>query len=114
MLARVAALDRHRHAVGDLEHTGRTSECRHEDVRAVDVGARVVVDAFRRDVERSAALGVQHAAEHRRRVEAREARPVDRAVAPDERGRVAVADQRVVADAVQRHASSGGALAVGD
>jgi hypothetical protein len=37
-------------------------------------------------------------AEHRRRVVARHAEPVDAAVAADERARVTVADQRVVFD----------------
>ena len=45
-----------------------------------------------------AALAVEQAAERAARVEARQAAPVDRAGAGDQRGAVAVADQRVVGD----------------
>lgn len=40
--------------------------------------------------------------EARRRIEARQAEPIDRAVATDERGALAVAEQRIVFD-TQRH-----------
>jgi hypothetical protein len=52
--------------------------------------------ALRRDGESAAALRVEQAAEEGRRIEARRAHPRDRAVATDQRGGRAVADQAVV------------------
>src|SRR5205809_7218557 len=55
-----------------------------------------------RDPERAEAeeprLAVEQAAEHARRVEARDAEPVDRAVGRDQRSGVAVGEERVVRD----------------
>ncbi len=67
-----------------------------------DVGARGrVVDPERREAE-EAGLAVEQAAEHARRVEARDAEPVDRPVGRDERARVAVGEERVVGDRRER------------
>ena len=58
------------------------------------------------DLERAeaeeAGLAVEEAAEDARRVEARNAEPVDRAVGSDERTRVAVGQERVVRDRRKR------------
>ena len=48
------------------------------------------------ELEAAAALGVEDPVEHRLSVEARQAEPIDRAVATDERRGVPVADQGVV------------------
>ena len=62
------------------------------------VAALGLVRNTRLQPERAAALGVEDAREHRGRVDVRQAQPVDRAVAGDQRGRATVADERVVAD----------------
>ena len=71
-----------------------------EHERVLDVGPRVVPRPVggRADRAVTAALAVEQPAERAARVEARQAAPVDRSVPGDERGAVAVADQRVVAD----------------
>ena len=80
-----------------------------EDVRPRHVGPRGRV----RDAERGEAeepgLAVEEAAEDARRVEARNAEPVDRAVRGDERARMAVGQERVVRDRRERR-RRGGAL----
>jgi hypothetical protein len=58
----------------------------------------LVVGALGRDAEVAAVLGVQERPEHARGVEAGQAQPVDGPVRADERGRLEVADQAVVAD----------------
>ena len=71
------------------------------------VGARLVdargrhVDAERAEPER-AGLAVEQRAEHARRVEARHAQPVDRAVGRHQRARVAVGEKRVLGDRRKR------------
>ena len=55
------------------------------------------------------ACAVEQAAEHARRVEARNAEPVDRPVGRDQRARVAVREERVVRDRRERR-GRGGAL----
>ena len=62
---------------------------------------RRVVDPERREPE-EAGLAIEQAAEHARRVEARDAEPVDRAVRRDERARVAVGEERVLRDRRER------------
>ena len=88
------------HAVGQLEDASAARHLRQEHVGVVEIGAVRAARVLGRDLERAAALRVQDAAEDRRGVEAGKAGPVDRAVAPDERRGVAVADERVVADPV--------------
>src|SRR5262249_7860698 len=70
--------------------------------RLGDVLARDLRVADGPDAPAARAL-VEQVAEHRRAVEPRAAQPVDRAVAPDERGRVAVGEQRVVGDRALGH-----------
>jgi hypothetical protein len=66
-----------------------------EGVAAIAPAHRAL-DARRRDAP-AAVLGLaEERGEARRGIEARPAQPVERAVARDERGGVAVADQRVV------------------
>jgi hypothetical protein len=50
------------------------------------------------NVEAAAAVAVEQRAEHARRVEIRQAEPVDRPVVGDERDRAPVADRAVVTD----------------
>ena len=74
-----------------------------QDQRVVAVPARRPVNAGRRREQPAAVIGVaEQRREARTRVEAREAAPVDRPVAADERRRLQVADERVVLD--PRHA----------
>ncbi len=103
----VAGPDRQRVAHDDP--AGRRLPGRLEHVRARLVGARGrVVDPERPEAE-GAGLAVEQAAEHARRVEARDAEPVDRAVGRDQRARVAVGQERVVGDRRERR-RRGGAL----
>ncbi len=100
-LRRVGGIERrHRHAVGHLQHAARARELGDEHVRILEIRPPDRQQVVGRDHERPAAVGVEDAAECRRRVEAGEARPVDRAVTSDQRRRVAVSDERVVGDAV--------------
>ncbi len=85
-----------RHKVDDLGHPLGGEEAREQDV---GVGQVELLAALVRDgpePEASALLVVQDGAEDRRRVERRQAEPVDRPVHPDERRRVEVADDTVV------------------
>ena len=100
----------HRQRVADDDPAGRRLPRRHEDVRA---RARTHVrsgwlmpNGAEPEVPGPA---IEQAAEHARRVEARDAEPVDRAVGRDERARVAVGEERVVRDRRERR-RSGGAL----
>ena len=68
-----------------------------EHQRSIEVATLAREPAGRRD-RPVAGVWVQDAGEHRRAVEARQAEPVDRTVACDERGRVAVRQQPVVGD----------------
>ncbi len=73
-----------------------------EDVRPGHVGARRRMGDLERAEAEEAGLAVEEAAEDARRVEARNAQPVDRAVGSDERTRVAVGQERVVGDRRER------------
>ena len=90
----VAERHRVRHAHAPLGG----GEGRLEDVRIVEVAPLGLERGGRLEPERAAALGVQDPREHRRRVEVRQAEPVDRAVPGDQRGGPPVADERVLAD----------------
>ncbi len=97
--SRVEATDRH--AIGDLQLPFIGDEPGGQHVRRRQV--RPLDPAHRRrrsNPERAASVRIEYAAEHRRRVEAGKAAPVDRAVDSDQRHRMTVADHPVVADAV--------------
>ena len=86
----IASVTRTRPSVGDegrLEHVG---------IRQV-APLRAEGDG-RREQQAAAPLLVEKGAEHAWRVEVRQAEPVDRSVACDQRGRAAVADHAVVAN----------------
>ena len=105
----LAAPRAHRERVAHEDPAGRRLPRRQQGVgaRLVDARAREV-DAERPEPERSG-LAVEQGAEHARRVEARDAQPVDRAVGRDQRARVAVRQERVVGDRRERR-RRGGAL----
>jgi hypothetical protein len=87
-------------AVEQLRLAGGTDEVGLEDERVVEVRALVLPRPLgdRADRAMAAALPVEQAAERASRIEPRQAAPVDRSVSRDQRGAVAVADQRVVGD----------------
>ena len=89
------------------EHpAGRRLPRRQQHVRPRLVDARGGhVDPERPEAER-ARLAVEQRAEHARRVEARDAQPVDRPVGRDQRARVAVRQERVVGDRRERRGAS--------
>jgi hypothetical protein len=90
-------------AVGEGERVGHAhtahlgGERRLGDEGSGEVAALDVVGARRAD-RPVAGVRAEQAREHRRAVIARQAEPVDRAPARDERGRVAVREQGVIAD----------------
>src|SRR5579884_2378971 len=73
-------------------------EGRLQDVRGALVLARGAELATGRDAQVAATVAVEQATEDGGRVEAPRAVPVDRPIAGDERGRMAVADERVIGD----------------
>jgi len=89
-----------RHEVVDLPDTVRGHEPgdQYRGVREVKLLADIVVPV-RCHTEMAAAVGVQQGREDAGRVEPGTAEPVDRAVPADERCRLQIADQPVVADA---------------
>ena len=96
------------HAIGDLDLAVVVGEDRGEDVgvlHVVTAARAAVLDAHRA----VAGVGVQHAGEHRRRIEAFRAPPLDRAVARDEGNGVAVTDEAVVRDPRQAGNGTGDA-----
>ena len=88
-----------RHEVDDLADPALAHEPGDQDggVREVQLPGHVV-DARWSEPEVPTAVGVEERREHARRIESWAAEPVDRAVGVDERGRLEVADQSVVAD----------------
>ena len=96
--ARSRRLSRQRHRVGHADAALGRGEGRLEHVRALEVAALGLEGGGRLEAERAAALGVEDPREHRRRVDVRQAEPVDRAVPGDQRGGPAVADERVLAN----------------
>ena len=102
---RIAAADRHE--VDQRHSTICRLEARFEDQRVLAVAA---CDARRFALRCDAEAAVLRLAEQRRkagiRVEARPAKPIDRAVARDERCALAVADQRIVFDASRHQLNS--------
>src|SRR6185436_10052758 len=82
-------------------------EVRLENERVRPVAARELRDlSLRSDAEAAVLLAAEQRREAGVGVEARPAQPVDRAVAADQRGALAVADQRIVLDASRHHANS--------
>src|SRR5204863_3896882 len=93
-----------RHAVDDLDDAVLGLELRLEDERRVAIAApRPPHPAAWRDEPAPVLRRAEERGEAGSRVEARDAQPVDRAVAADQRGRLVVADERVVLER-QRHA----------
>ena len=88
-----------RHEVDHLADAVRRHEPRDQDrrVREIQLPGDVAVLGGS-DPEVPAALGVEQRSEHARRVKARTAEPVDRAVGRDERSCLQVADQPVIRD----------------
>ena len=95
----VGRLAARRHEV-DRPHRARVRlEDRLEDQRVVAVAARRAADLVPGREQPAAVIGrAEQRREARARVEAREAAPVDRPVAADERGGLQVADEGVVLD----------------
>src|SRR5204862_6853422 len=86
------------HEISDDEHAARfDAECRDENVRAREVAVLGGCRDRGRDAPPPTAGVVEHGGEHAGRIEARRAQPVDRAVGPDYRRGVQVADYAVVA-----------------
>ena len=81
---------------------GRLDDVRTRLIRACS-GVR---DAERREVEDTGA-SIEQAAEHARRVEARDAQPVDCAVGRDERPGMAIGEERVIRDGRKRRRRRG-------
>ena len=93
---RLAAVDRHE--VGQPDAAGPGPEDGVEHVGRPAVAPPGRVDGGRADLEVAAAAGVEQAAERGRPVEPPRTEPVDRSLARDQRGGVAVADDSVVGD----------------
>ena len=97
----------HRQRVANHDPAPGRLPRRHQHVRARLVRPRGgMVDPERRQPE-EAGLAVEQAAEDARRVEGRDAQPVDRPVRGDERARVAVREERVVGDRRERRRCRG-------
>ncbi len=86
-----------RHRIRDSNGSGVRRERRLEHVRAGAVAAHGVERRLGLELEAAAVGRVEQAVENGWGVAARQAEPVDRAVATDERRRPPVADQGVVA-----------------
>ena len=102
----VAVRARVRHQVDDDGCAVRRLPMRLEDQRLLAIATRDLrLRMGRRDRPAAVVLVAEQAGEHRGGIEARPAQPVDRAVAPDERRGLTVADHRVVFD-LQGHRRS--------
>ena len=89
-----------RHAVGEPHDPGVGFELGLEHERPVAIPAPCLPHGVARGDEPAAMLGrSEQCSEARARVEPREAEPVDRPVAADQRGRLRVSDEGVVFDA---------------
>ena len=84
--------------VGDPDGAACGQERRLEDVRVARVSPLDAVLDLRLELEGPAAVGVEEPGEDRRRIEARQREPVDRAVARHERESPAVSDRGVILD----------------
>ncbi len=86
-----------RHKVDDLTDAGRTQKARREDggIRQVELLDRPL-GIVGGDPEAAAVVGVQQRGEHARRIEARQAQPVDRSAGRHQRRGVQVADEAVL------------------
>ena len=89
---------RMRHKVGDDDLAAVRRVGRLQDGGVVDVALRRGGVALRREGAVAAFGVVQDGGEHARRVETREARPINGAAVADERARVHIADDAVVVD----------------
>ena len=87
-----------REGVGDANDAARGAVRGDEDVRVLLVRALGLERLIRSELEEPATAAVEDPREDRRRVDVRQAEPVDRAVGGDEGGRATVADHRVLAD----------------
>ena len=87
-----------RERIRDADGAPAAPERRLEHVRLTSVRARDCVRLIRRKLERAAFPRVEQRAERARRIEVRQAQPVDRAVEADERESAPVADCRIVAN----------------
>ena len=89
-----------RHEIDQRDRAVLGLEVRFEDQRVGAIAPRDLgVPVARRDDEAAVLARAEQRREAGIRVEARPAQPVDRAIAADQRGALAVADQRVVFDA---------------
>jgi hypothetical protein len=93
-----------RHVVGDLRDAGAREKSGYEDVavRPVELLRPELLTA-RSDGEPATVRIIQNHREHTRRVEEREAQPIERAVGSDESRRPHVADDAVALDRLVRH-----------
>ncbi len=92
----------HRQRIAHHDPPGGCLPRGHQDVRSRLVDAlRRMVDPVRTEPERTA-LAVEKAPEHARRIERRDAEPVDRTVGRDERAGMAVGEEGVVGDRRER------------
>src|SRR5262245_19376641 len=93
-----------RHVVGDLRDAGAREKSGFEDiaVRPVEL-LRPELFTVRSDGESATVRIIQKRREHTRRVEEREAQPIERAVGSDESRRPHVADDAVALDRLVRH-----------
>ena len=86
-----------RHSVGQPSHARGRAHGRLEHHRAVEVAA-FALDLVEGGDRPIAGGSIEHTTEHRRRIEPREAQPVDRAVGGHECRGMAVGEQRMVSD----------------
>src|SRR5688500_18032305 len=84
--------------VGDAHGSRRAAELRLQHRAVFQVHLPRFVRVVERDGEMPAALAIEDRAEQRVRVEAWDAQPRDRAVARDQRGSRAIADETVILD----------------
>jgi hypothetical protein len=89
--------ERHRVDEGDGAFVRLEVGLEHERALAVPTPRRGA-DTFGGDPPSTVFFRPEERGEARGRVEAKEAEPVDGAVTPDQRGRLAVADERIVFD----------------
>src|SRR5262249_46516290 len=91
-------LAHHRHQIDQRGRARPAFERRLQNIRAGNVAPRRTKLAGRPDREVSALLIVENARKHGWRIESRPAKPVDRTLARDQRGRARATDDRVAGD----------------
>ena len=87
-----------RDKVGEQRFARVGLEARLQNHRLADITAPDSANLPRADLESAAAHRIEDGRENRRAIEARQAEPIHRAVAADQRGRPTVADDRVILD----------------